>query len=69
MPANQKIAQFIDHLKKTHGEDGAKQFVQGLFKATAAETYAAVVFFLTDDDLTVIDQIKDEKEAEKEIQD
>ena len=65
--SNKTISDFISYLEETKGQDGVKSYIEELGQTTALATYTAIMFFLTDEDLSVLDKITDEAEAEKEI--
>ncbi len=58
---------FIDKLKAEKSEEEVGQFIAAAMKFSAAQLYMALFYFLTDEDLTAIEQITDTKGQEEEI--
>ena len=59
--------EFIDKIKKDKSPEEVGKYIADLLKFGAAELYLAMIAFLTEEDLTAVDKIADDKKAEEEL--
>lgn len=59
--------EFLEKLKKDKSVEELAEYIAGLMKYGAAELYAAMFYFLEEEDLDAIEKITTDKEQEEEI--
>lgn len=68
MASNDLFIEFIDKLKKDKTPQEVGEFVADLLKLSSGTLYLAIMTQLSDEDMTEIDKITDEKKAQEEIE-
>lgn len=60
--------EFLNKLKADKKPEEMADFISGAMKYGAAQLYAAMFYFLDEEDLKALDAIQDEKKREEELQ-
>ena len=68
MAEHDLFSEFIDKLKKDKTPEEVGEFLADLMKLSSGSLYLAIMTQLSDEDMSEIDKITDEKKAQEEIE-
>lgn len=67
MNKDQVFNNFLEKLKKEKNEKEVGEFLAALLKFSAAELYVTITAMLTEEDMTAVEAIPDDIQAEEEL--